>query len=204
MFTGGAAFESFSSIEFECSVEWKKSEEIDQKDEDAPGRKKRRGIDLDENHPLTKHRFKGFIKTKFCNPIFGGSSIPSCPKDDFNLLGKTSEEKEKSNQMEKLSEWLISAFTPWTIGNDGYLISLFEFSNKGLLDLMKSWDNSNASEINKQRFRSIQKILQRKKYSNKHRDALTCWRYRNTDWWHETEKVGKNSAFGKSDELDQS
>ena len=78
------------------------------------------------------------------------------------MFGLSEEEKEKADQMNNLSKWLIAAFTPWTVDEHGTIKTQFEFSNLGLLILVKAWDNSNASKINKQRFKSIQTILHRK------------------------------------------
>ena len=81
--------------------------------------------------------------------------------------------------MEHLSKWIIAVLTPWTVGKHGAMKMQFEFSNIGLLTLMKDLYNSNASEIKKEWFRSIQTILHRKQHSNKHRDAFTLWESKN-------------------------
>ena len=67
-------------------------------------RKPRKGIELGKRHPLTEHGYKGFVRTKFCTPFFGGKYVPECPKDDFDVFGPSEEDKLKSNQMAHLSK----------------------------------------------------------------------------------------------------
>ena len=81
----------------------------------AKKRKPRKVIELGTDHPLIGHSFKVFVRTKFCAPIFGGKSIPTCPDDDFDMPGEMEEEKENHDQMENLSKWLIAEFAPWTV-----------------------------------------------------------------------------------------
>ena len=52
--------------------------------------------------------------------------------------------------MSKLSKHIISLLTLWNIKEDGSLDIEFELSNNSLLDMLQKWDNSEASEINKQ------------------------------------------------------
>ena len=118
-------------------------------------RKPRKGIDLEKSNPLIEHRHKVFVRTKFCTPVFGGNPIPEFPKDDFDVLRASEEEKEKADQREHLSKGIIASFTHWTVENHGTIKTQFEFSNLRLLTLVKAWDNRKASEINKRRFRSI-------------------------------------------------
>ena len=101
--------------------------------------------------------------------------------------------------MQHFSKWLIASFTPWTVDKHGAIETQFDFSTLELLTLMKAWDNSNASKINKQQFRSMQTILNRKQRSRKYRDALTLQRSRNVDWWHECDNISKNNTFWKSE-----
>ena len=142
----GKNFEQHSPVEFECIVEIKKCAENEDDEEKKRGRKKHKGMDLAEKHPLAKHGCKGCIRSKFCTPVFGGKPIPSCSKDDFNLFGESKEDIAKADQMENLSKFLLVAYAPWSVNCDGNVEALFEFSNIGLLHLMNEWDNSNASE----------------------------------------------------------
>ena len=110
-------------------------------------KKKRVAHDLGKNHPLEKYNYKGFIRTKFCTPVF--LSISSFPRESFHVFVESKEEKEKARTMNNLSKFLLALFVPWIIREDRSIEIKFEFSNKGLQDLLKKWDNSNASEINK-------------------------------------------------------
>ena len=58
--------------------------------------------------------------------------------------------------------------------------------------MLRKWDNSEASEINKQRFLHAHKILQRQQAINLFKTTLSDWRSRGADWWHETEKIKSN------------
>ena len=218
----GPSFENYSPIEYECIVDIQKLTEDDTSKDDKKKencnkndetnkeiivekkkitRKKRVAHDLGKDHPLAKYNYKGYIRTKFCTPIF--PSIPSCPRECFDVFGEGEEEKGKAKKMNNLSKYLLAAFVPWSLKLDGSIEMEFEFSNKGLLELLKKWDNSNASEINKQRFRSISTILKRKQYSNWNKQCLANWRQRNTDWWFETEKIKNNNIFSKHKECNK-
>ena len=59
-------------------------------------RKLRKCIELGAGHPLTQHSCKGSVRTKFCTSIFGENTVTICPKDDFDVLGETEEEKLKA------------------------------------------------------------------------------------------------------------
>lgn len=109
------------------------------------------------------------IRTKFCTPVF--ASIASYPRDCFDVFRESEEEKEKDKKMNKFSKYLLAAFVLWSIRKDISIKMEFEFNNKSFLDLLKKRDNSNASEINKQRFRSISIIMKRNQYSKKYNDA---------------------------------
>ena len=94
--------------------------------------------------------------------VFGGKPIPVCRKDNFDVFGASEEDKVRYYQIKHVYKWLIVAFTSWTFDKHGTIKTQFEFSNLGLLALMKAWDNFNSSEINKQRFRSIYTIFHKK------------------------------------------
>ena len=70
----------------------------DSDEEDSIKRKKNaQGHLFGENHPLTERSYKGFVRTKFCTPVFGGKPIPACPKDEFNVFGVSEEEKANAD-----------------------------------------------------------------------------------------------------------
>ena len=51
--------------------------------------------------------------------------------------------------MENLSKWIIPVLTPWTFDDHSAIKAQFEFSNVGLLEILRAWGNRNASDINK-------------------------------------------------------
>ena len=62
-------------------------------------RKSGKGIDFEKSHQLTENSYKRFDRIKFCTPVFGVKSIPTCPKDDVDVFGLSEEEKEKVDHM---------------------------------------------------------------------------------------------------------
>ena len=202
----GPKFKNYSLTEFECIVDIQKSKEENEnedtilkeenennKNKTKKKRKKRLEHDLGKSHLLAKHDYKAFIRTKFYTPIY--ASIPSFTKDCFDVFGDSKEDREKAEKMNHLSKFLLATFVPWNVRDDGSIEMEFEFNNKGLLDLLSKWDNSYASEINKQRFRCINTILKRKQVSTKYKDAYSYYRGRNADWWYEIGKIKENNKF---------
>ena len=94
--------------------------------------------------------------------------------------------------MSKLSKCIISLLVPQNIKEDGSLNIEFELSNKGLLRMLQKWDNSEASEINKQQFLYANEILQRQHATNSFKETLTNWRSRGVDQWHESNTLKHN------------
>ena len=89
--------------------------------------------------------------------------------------------KDEVREIERLSKYLLALLIPWNSNEDGEFEAEFELSNRGFLEILKKWDNSEASEINKQRFLRAQKILQRQQAPNSFKEALSNWRSRGVD-----------------------
>ena len=53
--------------------------------------KTKQGNIIGKSHMLKEHSYKGFVRTNFCTPIFGGKPILECPKDDFDAFDMTEE-----------------------------------------------------------------------------------------------------------------
>ena len=112
------------------------------------------------------------------NPVLGGRPILKYPKEAF----ETCQNIEKYKVLSNMPEYLLSSFVPWHENETGLIESEFLICNEGLLQLLLKWNNSKASEINKQRCRMIQNIPSKKQYTNKHKETSSLWRGRNADW----------------------
>ena len=107
------------------------------------------------------------------NPGLRGLPITKIPKEPFEMHSSIKVNNEKHNLLSTILEHLLLLFMLWHASENGLMLSEFSICNGGLLESLLKWNNSNASQINKQRQRMIQNILSRKQCASNHEKSLS-------------------------------
>jgi hypothetical protein len=164
----GSLFKDFNPLEFECIVDLKIKDEEEAK---SRGRTKRKGFPLGEHHPLfNTHR--AYIRTKMHTAIFGGPAPPNWTHSEENVTKRT-----------RAAQYLISTFTPWHDGKPSW-----DYNDKGLIDLLKTWDKSSGPLIDKGRVRYMRNMMKKGFRSSTNEEICTDWRNRTAEFWNENTK----------------
>jgi len=177
----GEFFEHYSPLEFECIVDIKEVKENQQISN--RGRPRRNSFRLGKNHLLYSSH-EAFIRTKMPTAIFGGAPPPK-------WIDKSQEEESK--QRNRAAQYIISTFTPWKKKEP-----MFEYNEKGLLELCKQWDTQTSSLINKQRVRYIRNVLKKGHRNSINEEICTDWRNRDVEFWDEHTKPSVKAPLDKN------